>query len=83
MVSGLGVIGALYNSYVYAVHFVHLLYFVKKTEDDTCEIEFCDHDEGDLELSDKFEGGDEIEESKDNPIDGPFLPKIQVPQMDT
>jgi hypothetical protein len=27
-----GVIGGIYNSYVYAVHFVHLLYFVREFE---------------------------------------------------
>jgi hypothetical protein len=32
LLAAAGVIGGIYNSYVYAVHFVHLLYFVREFE---------------------------------------------------
>jgi len=55
-VSAVGVIGAMYNSYVYAVHFVHLLYFVKSDEDD---------DQEDLNFEDPFH----LDEEADGPND--------------
>ena len=30
----LGAIGAIYNKYVYVMHFIHLLYFVRDFDDD-------------------------------------------------
>ena len=32
LLAGMGLIGGLYNSYVYAIHFVHLLYFVREID---------------------------------------------------
>lgn len=34
LIGAFGVVGAFYNSYVYAAYFVHLLYFVRKHEID-------------------------------------------------
>ena len=54
--NAVGVLGAIYNSYVYAVHFVHLLYFVKSDEDDDEEdLIFDDVHHDDLETQPKMD----------------------------